>query len=1319
MRKLTRVIVRKFWGACAFLLISLAVFVVIGRELSPKLNAYKDELSSYLSEQLAVEVRIQRMGADWRGLSPELSLEQVELINPQGQTVLSMGKALLKLNLLRSLINGNFALDTLEASKVEMDLTQNDKGVWGFHGLPWKTTAEENIDIDDPLDLFLLIGKVELMDVQFSLNYRDGDQNQLNFPVLAFTNSDGFHRLNSSIVVGDNREAASLILEFRGDPRATDNFSAKGYTQFKAVDVHKVVAALPAQWQSEKPLWKNSVASVESWFDIFAGGEVLFRGRLGIEDSNPSALADDESGIQIPKTVGANFTGRLTAKGFWSVSLRDTIIDWESFQAPPLDVELSSNLYNVSPQNPSLQIRTGRVDISRWVQTLQQTGLVQGELQEALQSLNPRGVLTNAKLLIDPSTTTPNIEFSANFDAFQIDSWRGTPIVSGIAGYARLVGPLNQRVLGEIKIDSKAPLSLQFPTLYNQAMAFNSLTGQVNWQVDTDSAIIKINSSLLSATSSEGTARGYFDLYVPLRKEPGHEQLILQLGMSDTPVKHYRKYIPSRLPRDLLEWLESSMGENGNIDAGGLIYRGGLTPAGREHAEFQLYADVASADIRYHPDWPALTQASGELWMDGLQVHANVHSGKVFNGELEKLTFDIFGDTKQDQRILKINGEVRSDAVDGLALLQSDVFLPVIDHKLDNWSMQGPITTKLQLIIPLQGNSVEHQQQVDVTLAGVDLAMTGRNAEIKDIHGVIHYDQDNFLQAESLQGQFLGKAIFADIVNDQSNNQVKVTLRGHNNIEAISQWAELDFLKFVQGDSQFNVDLLVPVKGSDQVAEVRVSSNLQGITIDLPGVLGKTVAEEQRHFQFSAPLGRDNTYSQMHYGDLLYGVFHQSGRALRRAVLSTNPNPELPQSNRLLVHGNLAELNLDAWRETYATYFASAKGNSTANSLPIQADLQIQAFTLGDFVIDNLDLNANVRDHILSMQLASETIAGDVTVYDQSTQPILVDLQHLRLPRNKQTPPSWTDVFFPPSRPGDNLRNLDPSTVPAMDFKAAQVLLGDQSLGAWSFNARPLPSGLTINNLKGEFPEGRVGGLRDEEGARLNWLNTESGTQTRIEGKFYSNDLASVLEKWNQPQMLQSEDANFDFSLRWPGAPTSISTTELQGEVALKLAQGSFYRSGDQSAGGALLQLVSIFNFDTWVRRLRLDFSDLGRRGLSFDQVEGLLRFETGQVYLDKPIVVETQSGEFQLTGVVDLSNNQLDTKLTATLPMGGNLTFLTALAAGLPAAAGVWVVSKIFDEQIDKVSTLSYSIEGSIQNPNIEFDRLFDDKPESAQTKP
>ncbi|MEY3005982.1 MAG: hypothetical protein RI942_324, partial [Pseudomonadota bacterium] len=58
------------------------------------------------------------------------------------------------------------------------------------------------------------------------------------------------------------------------------------------------------------------------------------------------------------------------------------------------------------------------------------------------------------------------------------------------------------------------------------------------------------------------------------------------------------------------------------------------------------------------------------------------------------------------------------------------------------------------------------------------------------------------------------------------------------------------------------------------------------------------------------------------------------------------------------------------------------------------------------------------------------------------------------------------------------------------------------------------------------------------------------------------------------------------------------------------------------------------------------------------------------------------------------------------------------ALTGGLPAAAGVYVISKIFEKQVDKFSSAVYRISGTWQEPVLKFDRLFDTKPRAQKPK-
>ena len=162
------------------------------------------------------------------------------------------------------------------------------------------------------------------------------------------------------------------------------------------------------------------------------------------------------------------------------------------------------------------------------------------------------------------------------------------------------------------------------------------------------------------------------------------------------------------------------------------------------------------------------------------------------------------------------------------------------------------------------------------------------------------------------------------------------------------------------------------------------------------------------------------------------------------------------------------------------------------------------------------------------------------------------------------------------------------------------------------------------------------------------------------------------------------------------------------GDVALELTEGRFSRNASGGADG-ILRLFAVLNFDSLARRLRLDFSDLYQSGLAYDSIRGRAHFDAGQIEFREPLLVRSPSSRMQLMGRIDLVNETLDARLVATLPVASNLTFLTALVGGLPAAAGVYLVSKLFERQVDQATSVSYRISGDWDDPKIKFDRLFE----------
>jgi len=282
-----------------------------------------------------------------------------------------------------------------------------------------------------------------------------------------------------------------------------------------------------------------------------------------------------------------------------------------------------------------------------------------------------------------------------------------------------------------------------------------------------------------------------------------------------------------------------------------------------------------------------------------------------------------------------------------------------------------------------------------------------------------------------------------------------------------------------------------------------------------------------------------------------------------------------------------------------------------------------------------------------------------------------------------------------------------------VDFAVRQFSVGDENYGSWSFQLRPTSRGAVARQIVGSVRGGQIVGMTPGEGAELYWERVDGESSSRFNGRFVTANLGSVLQQWNQPHLLDSESSIFDARLSWAGSPAAVSLTALQGSMVMNIKRGTFIRgAGEASTGSALLQLIAFFNFDTWMRRLQLDFSDLSRGGTSFETIEGALTFDQGKVHMNTPVVVNSTSSRFQMAGVVDLVRSELDTKLVATLPVGGNLTFVAALAGmGLPGVAGMWLISKVFEEQIGKMSSFSFNVTGPLDDPDMDFVRLFDDQ--------
>jgi len=221
---------------------------------------------------------------------------------------------------------------------------------------------------------------------------------------------------------------------------------------------------------------------------------------------------------------------------------------------------------------------------------------------------------------------------------------------------------------------------------------------------------------------------------------------------------------------------------------------------------------------------------------------------------------------------------------------------------------------------------------------------------------------------------------------------------------------------------------------------------------------------------------------------------------------------------------------------------------------------------------------------------------------------------------------------------------------------------------------------------------------------------------TSFNGLLTAGDLADVLPQWGYEGGLNSKKASLQLAVQWPGSPAEMDMDSFNGNMEMKLKKGRFL-SVSKSASGAL-RIVGALNISELMRRLTLDFSDIYKKGLTYDSISGSFDMDQGVLTTHKPLEMKSPSSHFVFTGVIDVPQNQLDMEMTATLPVSKNLPWIAAIAGGLPVAAGVYVANKIFEDQVNRFSSAVYEIKGTLDEPEIKFKRVFEKKSKKKSDK-
>ena len=631
---------------------------------------------------------------------------------------------------------------------------------------------------------------------------------------------------------------------------------------------------------------------------------------------------------------------------------------------------------------------------------------------------------------------------------------------------------------------------------------------------------------------------------------------------------------------------------------------------------------------------------------------------------------------------LDIDGQVDGHVRDALTLMQ---VAPIGTNGIfADWRGDGPLNGTLRLGIPLAKGG---QPQVDAefSTANASLFIAQANLQVDALRGDFRYESERGFSAKTFSGQTLGSAIKgrATATGAPGTPSTRIEAAGTVGVSPLLAWRKIEQPVPVSG--QLPVRLSLFLSSADN--HLQVDSSLLGTSLALPEPFGK-LAGDRRDTTLRMTFGGERQRYTLRYDALAALTFVAPGENWRDGggeLVLGGAAANLRTDQGFYVRGSVPRFDLSEW-QALSDQYAGAATNPDSSMLR-RAQLQIGVFSGFGTEVDDLRVDVRRRSAGWLLGLQSETVAGDVRLPDAEDRPIVLGLSHLRFPSAE---PKEGDA-----PPQDRLAGVDPKDLPAVDISVDRLFLGDELLGSGAFKMRPSAEGVSFQDLD-----------LDLKGIKLTGSGGWDGERTTYKGRLAGGNLADVLQAWGFAPSTTSEDFRLDVDGGWSGSPAFFALNRFSGRLDARLRKGQLR---EVDGGAQALRVFGLLNFDSIGRRLRLDFSDLFSKGLSYDRIKAELRATDGVYVTAEPLTVDGPSSNLELDGRLNLVEDRIDAKLLVTLPVSNNLP-LAALIVGAPAIGGaLFVVDKLLGDKVARFATVQYNVEGPWKSPKITFDKPFE----------
>ena len=762
--------------------------------------------------------------------------------------------------------------------------------------------------------------------------------------------------------------------------------------------------------------------------------------------------------------------------------------------------------------------------------------------------------------------------------------------------------------------------------------------------------------------------------------------------------------------------------------------------------DFKISAKVKNGTFAYVPrtiqpkeaaPWPMISDITAELVFNraALDVSGVVARVAGLPG-MQVVKADARIPNLMNSATVDVQARLKGPINEALGFVNSSPLATMTSNVLAKTVASGPADYGLHLSLPLN-NIDKTKVRGSVTLPGNDAQFSPETPQLSRLKGLVTFTESGFT-VPSAQARMLGgdvrfeggmkpaaRTAAPGIVSEADTifrAQGTVTAEGIRLAKDLGLASRLG--QSATGSTAYNATLGFR-RG---VAEVVVTSNLQGMALSLPAPLNKT-AEALLPSRFENTLLRETLAPGLKLQDqLLFSagnvvavqyvrdISTAQARVLRGSIavgLDPGESAPLPEAG-VAANIKLDNFNVDAWEKIFSsTVGSSPAAVSAANTaaaqqvqgyLPNQIAIRARELLVSGRKLNNLVIGGTRDGPTWRANLDATELNG----YLEFRQPGSTNAGRIfaRLSRLSLGQSTASDV--------ENILDSQPASIPALDVVVDDMELRGKKLGRIEIDAVNRAGNTNTNDSSArEWRLNKFNVIMPEAvlTATGNWVAINSLTpgvgpraqrpaaerrRTVMSFKLDIADSGLLLKRFGMADVVRRGKGKMEGQVAWVGSPLGLDYPSMNGQFNVNIESGQFLK-----ADPGLAKLLGVLSLQSLPRRLTLDFTDVFSEGFAFDFVRGDVGISQG-VASTNNLQMKGVNAAVLMEGSADISRETQDLKVVVVPEINAGTASLIATVINPAIGLGTFLAQYFLRRPLMEAATQEFHIDGSWADPKI-----------------